>query len=400
MNEKTDLGQDLTIEELQSLYFDKDVLRLPPYKLFRMDSGSKKKKIRIYYLSSKGIYELFPGVTGFLSKVLPTAPELIEWLIMMGDKADDYVAERADYGSLMHGQFVPLLINRKFDLDPLQEIINDYCKENERIVDEIAWTRELKKDIIAFAHWMNEFQVKPLFIEAPLCSRKYGVATLVDLFCKMVVPTKGFWGEEYKSSVKKGQPKETIKDCEVYAVVDFKSRKKAYVTQADELQLAYCGEMIKENFPEFKDENFKLYSWHPKDWKTVPGSHFTEHSGKHSEREMELYTELYQLKNNISRYQRMSFKGVVEVGKDLSQNYEIKTLMEIAETDKIDRIIEYCKGNTAGTVLSESAIKKVIDICNNDLSLCNDNYVENRIADHETEKGYLVKASDILNAIK
>lgn len=396
MNEKTDLGQDLTIEELQSLYFDKDTLQLPPVKLFRMDSYNK----RIYYTSSKGVHEFFPGVTGLLSKVLPTSKYLIDWLKQMGDKADDYVAERSDYGSLMHGQFAPLLINRKLDLDPLREIIHEYCKENKRIVDEIEWTRELKGDIIAFAQWMNEFQVKPLLIETPLCSRKYGVATLIDFFGKMMLPVKGFWGEEYKSGANKGQPKETKKDCEVYLFADFKSRKKAYVTDADELQLAFGAEMIKENFPEFKDKEIKLFSWHPKDWKTVPGSHFTEHSGKHSEREMELLSELYHLRNDVSRYTRMSYKGIVEVGKDLTGNYEIKTLMEIVEIDEIKRIIDYCEGNTAGTVLNEDAIKSVVEICNQNLSLCDENFVSEVIANNETPEGYLVKTSDILNAIK
>jgi len=258
----------------------------------------------------------------------------------------------------------------------------------------------LKGDIIAFADWMNKYQVKPLAIEVPLCTRKYGIATLVDLVCKMIMPIKGFWGEEYKTGARKGQPKETNKDCEVFAIVDFKSRKKAYVTETDELQLAYCAEMVKENYPEFKDMDFRLFSWHPKDWKTVPGSHFTEHTNKHSVREMELYAEIFHLKNDVSKYQRMSFKGAVEVGKDLSENYELKTLMEIVEIDKMKRIIDYCEGNTAGTVLNEAAIKLIIDICNENIENVNAEYVDILIADNETEEGYLVKASDILDAIK
>lgn len=396
MKNEIDIGQDLTIEELRSLYFDEDALRLPPVKLFRMDSYNK----RIYYTSSEGVHEFFPGVTGFLSKVLPTAPELIAWKVQMGEGAAAYVKERATYGSLMHGQFAPLLINRKYDLDPIHEIIHEYCKEDEMIVDEIAWTRELKKDIIALANWINEFQVKPLLIEAPLCSRKYGVATLVDFFGKMILPEKGFWGEEYKSGARKGQPKETMKDCEVYVFADFKSRKKAYVTETDELQLAFGAEMIKENFPEFKDKDIRLYSWHPKDWKTVPGSHFTQHTNKHSEREMELYSELYHLKNDVSRYTRMSFKGVVEVGKPLSGNYELKTLMEIVEMDKIERVIEYCEGNTAGTILNKDAIKGVVETCIEHLSECDNDFVDMLIAENETPEGYLVRTPDILEAIK
>lgn len=331
MNEKTDLGQDLTVEELRSIYFDEDALRLPPIRLFRMDA----KDMRIYYTFDEKFHEFFPGVTGFLSKVLPTSPALIKWKVEMGEAADDYVAERAAYGSLMHTLVAVLLIERKFDLETVHGIVSDYCEKNEMDVDEISWSREMKKDLVAFAQWMIDFQVKPLAIEVPLCTRKYGIATLVDLICKMIMPVKGLWGEVYKSGARAGQPKESTKDCEIYAIVDFKSRKKYYVTETDQLQLAYCEAMVKENYPEFEEKDFKLFSWHPKDWVTVPGSYFTEHTDKHSQRELELYSELYHLKNDVTKYTRITFKGVVDVNKkDLAENYSLLTLMEIASIEE------------------------------------------------------------------
>ncbi len=331
MNEKIDLGQDLTVEELRSLYFDEDALRLPPIRLFRINS----KDMRIYYTFEKKSHQFFPGVTGFLKKVLPTSPALINWQIEMGDRAEDFVAERAAYGSLMHTLFAVLLIERQFDLETIHGIVSDYCEKKEMNVDEIQWSRELKKDIVAFAQWMIDFQVKPLAIEVPLCTWRYGIATLVDLVCKMMIPTKGFWGEVYKSGAKAGQPKETTKDCEAHAIVDFKSRKKYYVTETDELQLAYCEAMVKENYPEFEEKDFRLFSWHPKDWVTAPGSYFTEHTNKHTKHEMELLSELYHLKNDVTKYTRISFKGVVELSKkDLAENFSRLTLMEIVSIEE------------------------------------------------------------------
>ena len=328
---------DVTIEVLQSEYLNKDELQAPPVELSRIESHN----IRIYYGYNEGVLEFFPGLTGFLSKVLPTPQELIDWLVMMGkEAAAAYVKERTRYGSLMHGQFVPLLVDNKYDLDSTYDVIHQACRVSGLQVDEVNWSRELKRDVLAFAQWMDEYKVIPLAIEVPLITRKYGIATLVDLVCKMTISTKGFWGEEYKSDTKtgfkKGDPRETKQDCEIYAVVDFKSRKKPYVTRADELQLAYSVEMVKENYPELKDEEFRMFSWHPKAWKTAPGSHFTEHTSKHTIRELELYSELYYLTNDVYKYSRMSFQGTVEVGGDLSENYTTRSLSEIIDLRAIE----------------------------------------------------------------
>jgi len=324
--------KDVTIEVLQSEYLNKEELQAPPVELSRIESHN----IRIYYGYNEGVLEFFPGVTGFLSKVLPTPKELIDWLVEKGAGAAAYVKERTCYGSIMHGQFVPLLIDNKYELDSTYDIINQACRIARIQVDEVNWSRELKKDVLAFAQWMDEYKVVPLAIEVPLITRKYGIATLVDLVCKMTISTKGFWGEEYKTGERKGDPKETKEDREVYAVVDFKSRKKPYVTRADELQLAYGVEMVKENYPELKDKEFRMFSWHPKDWKTAPGSHFTEHTSKHTIRELELYSEIYYLTNDVYRYSRMSFQGTVEVGGDLTDNYTTRSLSEIIDLREIE----------------------------------------------------------------
>ena len=313
------------------IFLDENKLKQPPVKLYRLDSHN----VRVYYTPEEEVCEFYPGLTGFLNKVLPTPQELIDWLVQMGKEAAAiYVKERAIYGSLMHGQFAPLLEKREYDLEPIPEIINGYCKQNKIVVNEKAWSQELKSDVLAFAAWMDEYKVVPIAIEIPLRSVKYGIATLLDLVCKMTVSVWGFWGEEYKTGARKGDPKETSQDCEIYAIVDFKSRKKAYVTESDELQLAYCEEIFKENYPEFNDKEFKLYSWHPKDWKTAPGSHFTEHTNKRPIRELELYSELYRLKYDVTKYSRMKFKGVVKVGEDLTENYQKITLAEVVDLDK------------------------------------------------------------------
>lgn len=317
----------MTIEQLKSLY---STLQLLPTKLLRIDD----RKVRIYFTYEKGYGEFFPGVTGMIEQTQPMNQHLIDWLIMMGDKAEPHVEERKNYGSMMHSAFAEILINKKFSLDTITKRVTDYISLNSVEADPLKWELELKKDILAFSQWIIEFEVIPLAIEIPLCSRKYKVATLVDLICKMTKPIKGFWGEKYKTGEKKGEAKETIKKENIFAIVDFKSRKKAYVTDGDELQLKLCEEIVKENFPEFKDINFYLYSWHPKDWKTSPGFFDTDHSNKHSIKEMELISALFHIRKDILKYTRLNIKGLIDLNSgDIVGNYIIQNLEEITKKE-------------------------------------------------------------------
>jgi len=323
----------LTVEELRSLFFDQDALRLPPVRLFRIEA----RGIRIYYTFDKGYAEMFPGITGMLGKVLPTSEELIKWKCQMGyDESFSYMNERADYGSLMHSLFVPLSISGTVNLDEIHDITAGWC-ELRGIPFNDEWPRELKSDLLAYAQWMIDYQVKPIAIEVPLITRKYQVATMVDMFCKLMYPKKGFWGEKYKSGTQAGQPKETIRDVETYAIVDFKSRKKSYVTETDELQLEFGKQMVVENYPEFDEKLISLFSWHPKEWRSSPGYYFTEHTGKHDTEELELLSRLYQKRVNLNEVIRTETRGVVDIRKkDLSENYEIRTLIDIINSYKTD----------------------------------------------------------------
>jgi hypothetical protein len=317
---------DLTVEELRSQFFDEEALRLPPVRLWRMEA----RGIRVYYTFDDGEIEIYPGVTGMLSKVLPTSEELIKWRCQMGyDESIEYMRERANYGSLMHALFVPLSVEGKINLDMIREGTIQWCEKNGIPYVE-DWPRELKLDLLAYAQFMIDYQVKPIAIEVPLRTKKYHAATMVDMFCRMVIPRNGFWGETYKSGEKKGQPKQTKKDVVTYAVVDFKSRRKAYVTEADELQLEFGKQMILENYPEFRDEDIALFSWHPKEWRTSPGYHFTEHTDKHSTEYLRLLKLMYQQRNDLTDYIHIKTSGIIDISKgDLSGNVENIPLIEI-----------------------------------------------------------------------
>ena len=322
---------DLLQQETQALspeLLDETALRLPAIRLFRVDD----RGVRLYYTYDFGEITFFPGVTGMLGKMLATPEALINWKAEKGvAEARRYMEERACYGSLMHSLFTHLLIKRSIDLDEMPEIVHNYFLEHNCQTNISARVHELKKDLLAFAQWILEFNVAPLAIELPLCSQRYGVATLVDLVCELDVTEKGFFGEVYKSGAQKGKPKETKETKRRKAIVDFKSSKNSYSSpESHEYQLLFCQELVKENFPEFAETDFYLFNWHPKDWRTSPGCHCLDQTGKHQKRELELMAELYHIRHTLQNKSKVFTQGVIDLDKgQLAENFEVATYAEV-----------------------------------------------------------------------
>lgn len=314
-------------EQIHAIYFDADALRLPPVKLYRHDDGHD----RFYYTYDlKDQLTIFPGVTAMLSAVLPTPQGLIDWKLSKGaTEADRYTTERMFYGTLMHTEAAKLLIAKRYDQADIAGIVRDYFAENGLSYSPGAWEYELKKDLLALAAWVKEYEVKPLAVELPLYSSTYGVASCVDLVCELSIEEKGFWGETYKSGPQKGQPKETKQRNRRFAIVDFKSGKRSYSSVNNELQLLFYQEIVKANFPEFANTDFLLFNWHPKDWQSEPGCHLMEQTEKHSLRELEIYAELYHLQHDLGKNTKLFMSGVIDLSGDLSENYQRKTWEEV-----------------------------------------------------------------------
>lgn len=235
----------MTVEEMQCMFFDKTALIEPPYKVFQLNS----KGHRYYYrFDENGQPEFFPSVTTILSQTLPKSPFLIEWIASKGmDEAERYKAERAAYGTFMHAQFEELIINRVYNLDDLKEKLKTYIEVNRLPDNFIYYADDLKKDVLAFAQFVKDYDVRPLAVEIALVHPYYKYAGMIDLPCTMLRKPGG--------------------TERINAIVDFKSGRKGFYEEA-EIQLHLYKMMWNVTFEEHPITN--VFNFSPKDWRKKP----------------------------------------------------------------------------------------------------------------------------------
>ena len=234
----------MTIEEIRALFFNADALHEPAYRVFQLNSDNH----RYYYrFNADGEPEFYPSVTTLLKQVMPTPPALMDWMIANG--RDGSVEKRdlaAAYGTFMHIQFEQLIINRRYDFDNVPNVLWDYMTENnlpEKVFSE--WVVKIRKDVLSFAQFIKDYNVKPLAIEIALVHPEHHYAGCVDMPCVMTDPK----GNTFR------------------AIVDFKSGRKGFFEE-HELQLHLYRDMWNFNFPETPVE--RLFNFSPKDWRTKP----------------------------------------------------------------------------------------------------------------------------------
>lgn len=327
---------NITPEEVKALYFDKDSIVLPNYSLFQLNSPGGNRLYYAHIPTDTGMRtEFYAGVTTLLGMTVKEAESLAIWRENMGrQEAERYMNERAAYGSLMHSVYTRLLIDDMFNLDELPIITKAYCENNE-IPYLKTWARELQKDVTAFSRFLKEYDVIPLCIEAPMKSDTYGFAGTCDLFAWITIEEKGFWGETYKSGEKVGQPKETKKSMQVLALIDYKSNRSGNFYLSHELQLEMYKILIQENFPQFANVPIRLYNFSPKDWKSEPGYHFTEQTGKHNPAVIPAYVTIFRdlQKSDPAMRNILSLSGIIDMSEDEPWNevITIKTLKSYVE---------------------------------------------------------------------
>jgi hypothetical protein len=347
-------NQELTFGEVRSMYFDDTALELPPVTLYRLDAKGSRHYFTINpdydpdnEESTEPEFIFFSGVTTVTSSTLPKAEQLVKWIADMGyDNAIKYRDERAAYGTLMHTIFAHVLINGTIVLDEIDSLVSQYLRRDNLNFPVWKWADDIKQDVIAFAQWVKDYEVKPLAIEISLCSKILGIAGTADLPCLLTIPTKGEWGEVYKSGVNKGKPKETTKGVRTIAIVDFKSGRKSYggdTACAAQLRLykalwvenfgspAPEGDYQNEVLHEVEGEAIRLFNWSPKDWRTNPGYHFPEQTESFSHDQMHAMIDMYRLSQKpIEEKTKTFYSGVVTLGEDPADTYKVKTSPELA----------------------------------------------------------------------
>lgn len=240
-----EVAPGMTVEEIRAIFFNTDALREPPYRVFQLNSDGH----RYYYrFDESGTPVFYPSVTTLLKQVMPTPPALLDWMIANGK--DGSVEKRdlaAAYGTFMHIQFETLIINRRYDFDNVPSALLAYMEENnlpEKVFSE--WLPKIRKDVLAFAQFARDYNVKPLAVEIGLVHPEYHYAGCVDLPCFMTDPKSG----------------KTFT-----AIVDFKSGRKGFYEE-HELQLHLYREMWNVNYPDVPVA--RVFNFSPKDWRTKP----------------------------------------------------------------------------------------------------------------------------------
>lgn len=239
-----EIAPGMTVEEMTAIFFNGALIE-PPYKVWQLNS----KGHRYYYkFDDDGTPEFYPSVTTILSQTLPKSEFLIKWIADKGiEEAERYKAERAAYGTFMHAQFEELIINRNYGLDGLKDKLKNYIEINRLPADFIYYADDLKKDVLAFAQFVIDYDVRPLAVEIALVHPIYNYAGMIDLPCTMLV---------------KPGSKERIN-----AIVDFKSGRKGFYEEM-EIQLYMYKMMWEANFPDMPIT--RIYNFSPKDWRKKP----------------------------------------------------------------------------------------------------------------------------------
>ena len=240
-----ELAPGMTVEEIRAIFFNADALEEPPYRVFQLNSEGH----RYYYrFDNSGTPVFFPSVTTLLKQVMPTPPALLDWMIANGKEGSTEKRDlAAAYGTFMHIQFERLIINRRYDFDVVPAALLAYMEENnlpERVFAE--WLPKVRKDVLAFAQFIRDYNVKPLAVEIGLVHPEYHYAGCIDLPCVMTDPKTG---------------------ATFTAIVDFKSGRKGFYEE-HELQLHLYREMWNVNYPD--KPVARVFNFGPKDWRTKP----------------------------------------------------------------------------------------------------------------------------------
>lgn len=240
-----EIAPGMTIEEIRAVYFNADALKEPAYRVFQLNSEGH----RYYYrFNEAGEPEFFPSVTTLLKQVMPTPPALLDWMIANGKEGSTEKRDlAAAYGTFMHIQFETLVINRRYDFDSVPAVLLGYM-ERENLPEKVfsEWLPKVRKDVLAFAQFVRDYNVKPLAIEIGLVHPNYNYAGCIDLPCVMTDPKTG---------------------KQFTAIVDFKSGRKGFYEE-HELQLHLYREMWNVNYPETPVA--RVFNFSPKDWRTKP----------------------------------------------------------------------------------------------------------------------------------
>lgn len=325
-----EIAPGMTAQEIQAEFFNEDALQEQPETVYRLDSSGH----RYYYtFDEDGEPRFYVSVTTLIKQTMPTAPSLVKWIAETGyEESQRYAQERAHYGTFMHSQIAELLIARSYNLDTIRDRLKLFIESEQLPSDFMGYADDIKKDILAFAQFMKDTDLKPLAIELVLTNKEDGYAGAIDLACELNIEEKGFFGEVYKTGVNAGQPKETKRLRRVRAIIDFKSGRKGFFPEY-EIQLHAYRKMWDMNFEQYPIE--KVFNWSPKDWRgKTPSYNLKDQTDSKNAKKLPFLVELARIEDEKRDNTIVSCTGIINLDNGLESNITELSLSEVVKKRK------------------------------------------------------------------
>jgi hypothetical protein len=271
--------------------------------LRRIDGGDTR-----YYFTIDGEdVRFYPSWTSVIQSEIPMGHGLLEWYCNMGyAEAKAYSELRAHYGTCLHILCGEFLQNGSFVIDNVAHTISRYTLKNRLDIAVTAtWEQDLQKDLIAFAQFCLDKDLKVIAIEVPLISRRAGVAGTIDLVAEITRDKK-----------------------RIACIIDLKSGRKGFF-DSHVLQLHAYKEMWNENFGEFLPIS-AVFNWSPKDWTVskAPTYNFVDQSDKAIAGKLPYIVASYKVTARSKPSARAQFTGTLELGKDCSETFKTVDIEE------------------------------------------------------------------------
>ena len=327
-----EIAPGMTVEQIQAEFFNEDALQEQPEPVYRLDSSGH----RYYYTFDEfGEPRFFVSVTTLIKQTLPTSPSLVKWIAEMGyEESQRFAQERAHYGTFMHAQLAELIITRSYNLNLIRERLRMFIESEQLPGDFMGYADDFKKDILAFAQFMKDTDLKPLAIEIVLTNPEDGYAGAIDLVAELTIEEKGFFGEVYKTGVNAGKPKETKQQRRIRAIIDFKSGRKGFFPEY-EIQLHAYKKMWNMNFEAHPVE--KVFNWSPKDWRgKTPTYNFKDQTDSKNAKKLPYLVELARIEDEKRDNIVVSCSGIIDLDNPngLENNVTELSLAEVVKKRK------------------------------------------------------------------
>lgn len=295
----------MTGEEMKAMFFNAALIE-PPYKVFQLNSSGH----RYYYkFDDDGNPEFYPSVTTILGQTIPKGKHLFNWIIEHGVEESERIRDdRAAYGTFMHGEFAKLIINRSYDLDNLKNELKFYIQTNNLPDDFIHNADALKKDVLAFAQLIIDYDIKPMAVEIALVHPTLKYAGMMDLPCDMLDRKNG------TNRIKAG--------------IDFKSGRKGFFEE-HEIQLHLYKNLWNVNFPENTISH--VFNFSPKDWRKKPSYNFVDQTNSVNAQKIPAILALASIEDGKKSNIFTAISGQIDLDKkdDFTENIVSFTLAEI-----------------------------------------------------------------------